>query len=139
MSPVNNARACATLLGAQAVFAIAHLASGAIYAGYSRAFDVVTDVTIALVWIAAAVAGFVRRPLNLSFLLLVTGAFVSLVHGLLYSTVASEETMGAGLPFVVAATLELWFVVHAAPAFRDAAGQREHDAAVGADYATHHA
>jgi hypothetical protein len=132
MSPSGHARAAALLFAAEAVFPIAHRLTGSAYNGFSHAHDVTIDTGLTVIWISAALVGLVRRPSNGPAILL-GGAAVSLVHGVMFSIATSDVgPRGAGVPFLLAGALQLFFIAHSFPAFaerpraaRDEARERE--------------
>jgi hypothetical protein len=127
VSPSNHSRAAGALFGAQAIFAIVHLSRGAHYPGYTPTFGVVTDAVLAMIWGAAAIVGFAQRPASAYFVML-CGVATSAMHGILYSTVLSSHgPYGVGIPFLVAAALGGYFVVHALSVFETAAGEAERE------------
>jgi hypothetical protein len=129
VTPSNHARVAGVLFGAQAIFAIAHLGTGAHYPGCTPALGVVTDAALAMIWGTAAVAGFAQHPASAYFAML-CGVATSAVHGVLYSTVLSSHgPYGVGIPFLVAAALGGYFVANALSVFEAAAREAEREGA----------
>jgi hypothetical protein len=100
MRPQLASTAAALVFVALAAFAIVHRAVGGNYWGVTPAGNVVVDVMLAVVWLAAAAAAVLRRGFPLYFLAM-SGAAVALIHGLMFSVVSRGT--GAGVPFLVAA------------------------------------
>ncbi len=115
MSPKVYARTAAVLFAAEAVFAIVHLAFGADYPHFVHALNVVTDLVLAVVWGAAAVASLTPQTWPAPFLM-ITGAGASATQGFMY-TVSTNDVgpMGVGLPFLAAALVQVYCTFHAAP------------------------
>jgi hypothetical protein len=129
VTPSNHARAAGALFGAQAIFAIVHLSIGAHYPGCTRALGVVNDVALAVIWGAAAVAGFAQRPASAYFAML-CGVATSVLHGVLYSTVLSSHgPYGVAVPFLAAAALGGYSVANALPVFEAAAREADREGA----------
>jgi hypothetical protein len=126
MSPSTCARVAAALFAAQAIFAIVHRATGSGYRGLTHGSSVVVDLGLTVIWLAAAVAGLVRRS-GLALVMMCVGAMVSLIHGINFSvSTSSHGPYGVGIPFVFAAIAETYLIARAIPALRPVAvGPRE--------------
>jgi hypothetical protein len=121
MTPSSYARAAAVLFAVEAIFPIAHRLAGAEYRGLTHTFTVVVDVGIAIVWIAAAIAGFLQRS-SFGLSVMFVGAAVSLIHGFNFSVATSSVgPYGVGIPFVLVAAVQTYLTVLGAPAFRPTA------------------
>jgi hypothetical protein len=119
MSPLGHARAAAGLFAAEAIFPVAHRLTGGAYHGFSHGHDVVIDTGLTIVWLTAAVVGFLGRPRNGPGILL-AGAAVSIIHGFMFSVATCDVgPRGAGLPFLLAAALQSYFIAHSFPAFTE--------------------
>lgn len=119
MSPLGHARAAAGLFAVEAIFPVAHRLTGGAYRGFSHAHDVVIDTGLTFVWLTAAVVGFIGRPRNGPAFLL-GGAAVSIIHGFMFNLATCDVgPRGAGLPFLLAAALQSYFIAHAFPAFTE--------------------
>lgn len=130
MKPSTHARIAAAIFAAQACFPILHRATGGRYAGFTFVHDVIVDTGLAAIWLAAVLAGVMHRPPRAWFVL-IAGMGLSVIHGIMYSIATSVDgPRGAGIPFLVAAVVEGYFVANAAPAFRSRRAQREHEAAM---------
>jgi hypothetical protein len=107
------------LFAAEAVFPIAHRLTDSAYHGFTHAHDVTIDTGLTFIWLAAAMVGFTRRPANGQAILL-AGAAVSLVHGVMFSIATSDVgPRGAGVPFWVVGALQFYFIAHSFPAFAE--------------------
>ncbi len=116
--PSTYALYAAALFALQALFPIVHRLAGGQYHGYTHAFSAVVDVVLAALWIAAAVAGVVRRS-GLALAVMCVAAAATHVHGFLLSvSTSSHGPYGVGIPFLVASGLEAFFLAQATPAFR---------------------
>jgi hypothetical protein len=125
MSPIGYARTAAGTFAAEAIFPIVHRLTGSAYNGFSHVHDVVIDTGLAVVWITAALVGFLRRPSNGPAFLL-AGASVSLIHGFMFSVATCDRgPIGAGIPFLAAGAAQLYLIAHAFPAFAQRAERRE--------------
>jgi hypothetical protein len=125
MSPAGYARIAAVSFAAEAIFPIAHRLTGSAYRGFSHVHDVVIDVCLTVVWLSAAVVGFLGRPSNGPAVLL-AGACVSVMHGVMFSIATSDfGPRGAGVPFLIVGTVQFFLVAHAFPAFAEGAAPRE--------------
>jgi hypothetical protein len=121
MSPTGHARAAAGLFAAEAVFPIVHRATGSAYHGFSHVHDVTIDFGLTVIWLSAALVGFLLKPRN-GLAILLAGAAVSLIHGVMFSIATSDiGPRGAGVPFMLAGGLQLYFIAHAFPAFSEEA------------------
>jgi hypothetical protein len=91
---------------------------------------VIVDTGLAAIWLAATLVGVLHRPPR-GWFVLIAGTGLSVIHGIMYSIATSVNgPHGAGIPFLAAAIVEGYFVANAAPAFRSAQAQREHEAAM---------
>jgi hypothetical protein len=125
MSPIGYARTAAVMFAAEAVFPIAHRLTGSAYNGFTHVHDVVIDTCLTIVWLSAALVGFLGRPSN-GLAVLLWGACVSVMHGVMFSIATSDKgPVGAGVPFLVAGTVQLYLIAHAFPAFAEGAAPRE--------------
>jgi hypothetical protein len=123
VKPTTSARIAAGLFLAQALFPVLHRALGGRYWGFTHTHDVVIDTGLALTWGGAAVASILHRGWP-GFLLMLAGALASLVHGLMYSLVTGiHGPVGVGIPFLVAAGIEIWCWANASSAFRAPAAE----------------
>jgi hypothetical protein len=89
--------------------------------------DLVVDTGLAVTWIAAACVGLIRRPPG-AFAILLAASVLSLIHGVMFSIATSDVgPRGAGVPFLVVGTVQLYLVAHAMPSFaqRERARVRE--------------
>jgi hypothetical protein len=117
VKPARHAQLIALLFAAEAAFAIVHRAVGGEYRGFTHTHNVVIDVSLAVVWIGSALAALLHRGWPALFLTLV-GASVSIVHGFMLSVALTDRgPYGVGVPFLLAAAVQLYLIVHAAPAF----------------------
>ena len=118
MKPSRYALAASALFAVQAIFPVVHLLAGGVYPGTTRGLSIAWDLWLAVIWIAAAIAGVVRRS-GVALGVMCVGAMASLMHGLQLSVLLSSRgPYGVGLPFLAAAVLALLFSVRAIPAFR---------------------
>jgi hypothetical protein len=117
MQPARYARVAAAIFAAEAVFAVIHLAVGGTYRGSTRAFSVVTDAWIGVLWGASAIAGFVQRPWQGHFVMFF-GMLASIWHGVMISVLLSGRgPYGVGITFLAAGAVQAYCLWHAAPAF----------------------
>jgi hypothetical protein len=121
MSPAGYARTAAGLFAAEAVFPIVHRLTGSEYNGFTHVHNVTIDFGLTVIWLSAAVIGFLLKPRN-GLAILLAGASVSLIHGVLFSIASSDKgPVGAGVPFLVVGGLQLFLIAHAFPAFTEEA------------------
>jgi hypothetical protein len=115
VNPKRYALVASVLFGAQAIFAVVHLAVGAKYPSFTHAYSVVTDVVLAVSWATAAVASLAPLTWPAPFLMM-WGAAVSAMWGFVY-TVATNDVgpTGIGVPFLAAAGVQLYCIFRAAP------------------------
>jgi hypothetical protein len=119
MSPTGYARTAAGLFAAEAVFPIVHRLTGSWYNGFAHAHDVTIDTGLFLVWVSAALVGFLLKPRN-GLAILLAGAAVSLMHGVMFSIATSDKgPVGAGVPFLLVGGVQLYLIAHAFPAFTE--------------------
>jgi hypothetical protein len=124
VSPRGHARLLALTFAAEAAFAIVHRATGTAYPGFSHVHDVVVDTGLAVIWTSSAVAALVHRGWPAFFMILV-GATVSIIHGVNFSIALTQRgPFGVGVPVLVAAAVQFYLAVHAAPAFFEARAPR---------------
>jgi hypothetical protein len=117
VKPTTAARVAAVLFLAQALFPVLHQALGGHYWGFTHGHDLVIDAGLATLWGGAAVASLIHRWWP-GFLLVLAGSLASLIHGMMYSLVTGiHGPVGVGIPFLVAAGIEIYCWVLAASAF----------------------
>jgi hypothetical protein len=143
MRPVTYARIAGLLFVPQLAFAVVHRAAGLAYPRFTHGHDVAVDIGLMVLWGAATLAGLIgrtpegsgrgetigrtpegsgrgetiRRPWQ-GFFALFAGALASIVHGVMFTIAETPAGVhGAGVPFLAAAAVELYCIVHAAPAF----------------------
>jgi hypothetical protein len=117
----------AFLFAAQAAFAIVHRAAGGEYSGFTHVHSVVIDVGLAVIWGGAAVACAVHRSWP-AFVWMLVGSAVSLIHGFMFSIATGDHgPYGVGIPFLVAAGVELFLWAHAGPAFLEERPERRRE------------
>ncbi len=137
MSPSTSARVASVLFAAQATFAIVHPATGGEYRGCTHVHNVVVDLGLAAIWLAATFAGLVQRS-GLALAVMCVGAMASLIHGINFSVILSSVgPYGVGIPFVLAAMAETYLIVQAAPAFRHVAAEPREPAPAGPLFERH--
>jgi hypothetical protein len=121
MSPTGYARAAAGLFAAEAVFPIVHRLTGSAYRGFTHLHNVTVDLGLIVIWLSAALVGFLLKPRN-GLAILLAGAAVSLIHGVMFSIATCDVgPIGAGVPFLLAGGVQLYFIAHAFPAFTEEA------------------
>jgi hypothetical protein len=118
LKPRHYAEIAALIFAAQGAFAIIHRLRGAEYAGYVHDFNVVTDVGLAVLWLAAATAAMLHRG-SRAFDLTCFATLTSLVFGTMFSIASAR---GLGLPFMVAAVVLVVALRRSLPAWRLGAG-----------------
>jgi hypothetical protein len=117
MQPATYARVAATTFAAQTVFAVVHLATGGTYPGYTHGYSVFSDVLVAIVWGASAVAGLTQRPWQGHFVML-TGMLLSFWHGVMVSVALSDRgPYGVAIPLLLAGGIQAYCIWHQPPAF----------------------
>jgi hypothetical protein len=110
----------AALFALEAAAVIVHRARGGVYVGYTHGFSVVLDLVVVVVWIGSALAGLIHRSWGALFLMLV-GCLVTVSYGFLFTV----QSGAIGVPFVLAAGVQLFCVVNAAHGFIEPERERE--------------
>jgi hypothetical protein len=114
VKPQHYAEVASLILAAEATFAITHRLMGGEYRGYVHEFNVVIDVGLAALWLAAATAAMLHRSSSRAFVLVALATLVSFLHGMMFSIASAR---GLGLPFVVAAVVLVVALKRSLPAW----------------------
>ncbi len=99
MKPEHCAHVGASILVAEAAFAVTQFATGGFYHSFIRPYGHVIDAALTVIWLAGAVSLWVGRFAGAGFLSELA-ALVSLIHGVFFMLAAPRTALG--LPFIVA-------------------------------------
>ncbi len=122
MKPTHYGQIAAVIFAAEGAFAVTHLIVGGKYDHFPHLLNVIVDVGLAAIWLAAAVAVTIRHTLA-AFLAVVVGGVATHLHGILFSTVSPGT--GVGVPFLLASCILPVLAVRSAPAWTAAAREAE--------------